>query len=256
MKFHPFYLILIFLLLSGCKGNVEDIKTPVFGNLELGSKINDYYKKVDSLRSNHSIYFNDKNSAYFVIEEKGILTLDRLVIFPFIFYNSDSIITKICYYPYDFELMGLPENNTLTEKQKESITSGNLKELSLYEKILKSFYVETSSIGADFYAPNLSSNAFFPYQGAFRKIEKIINAKYGSPSDTVKNGNVYDNSSFGAEEYIWRLDKMNIRLITKKFPENDNGVYKFYNVLIYEFNEKTRKKYNLNSTNNDLNKTF
>lgn len=245
--------ILLFLLLVACNKNSDKIQVPVFGNLILGAKVSDYFKKLDTLKNSKGIFFNEKKYPYFLIEKEEILSMNRLLLFPFIIHNSDSIITKICFYPYYFEFSAIPQNIPLSDNDKQAILSVQTRESNAYINLLSSFTIDASSRGLDYYQPSVPSNSLYPRMGVIPKIEKIIRDKYGDASDTIKVGNVSDRNSDGSLEYRWNLEKINIRLISKKYAA---GVYDFYNVLIYEFNDKIKEEYKLNTKKSDLNNTF
>jgi len=106
-----------------------------------------------------------------------------------------------------------------------------------------------------YYLPNVAQG--WDFSSLEKEITTNLEQKYGKPVATKTSGNEYDKYDyFFFKELIWKTDRLNIRLLRKRYPVNQaEPSSEFYMVLIYEFNEEIKKKYRLNRET-DLTQTF
>jgi hypothetical protein len=91
---------------------------------------------------------------------------------------------------------------------------------------------------------SVSSQEFFEIKN---DISEKLETKYGKPT-TNKAGDQFDDSDLSYyDKSIWEREQINITLVTRKLRDPITDRVQFCEVLIYEFNPATRKKYRLAS---------
>lgn len=258
-------LLLLFILFASVSCNkspdISKIKQRVFGNLVLGSKLSEYKEIQDSLLRTKGMELTSySNYPYFQINKRGFSSQTILLLFPSIYYNTDSVITKIAYFVYSSEFISEAalDNPGITQQQISALIDGARKTREKYDLLTETF-TTTNEVDKKYgyNIPNLAQGLGYDNYGLRNEIGNFLQEKYGVPNVTDTTGDQYDWNDYSySNESIWKTDYLNIKLVTRKFPTtNTNSSNHFYHVLLYEFNEDVMKKYKLNK-HKDLTKTF
>lgn len=257
-KYLPAFLILVLSYSCAQKPNLKDIQQTVFGNLPIGVKQGEYNKQFHSIVSSSMSITSGTKYPYFKLEKRGLIDYRLTNLYPHAFQNKDSIVTKIAFYLYQikFPTMDVVESPTTTSEQRTVLNQVAEENQNRLDFLTQEFATR-KEIDSQFlfFLPNIA-------QGSdFLSLESDITAnleqKYSKPTTINTAGNEYDKYDYSFfKEQLWKTDKLNIRLIRKRYSVNQiEPSGEFYMVLIYEFNDEVRKKYGLNKENN-LTQTF
>lgn len=257
--------ILLFVLTSSCaqKPNLKDIQQTVFGSLPIGVKQGDYDRQFQSIAGNTMSVTGGTKYPYFKLEKRDILDYRLTLLYPHAFQSKDSIVTKIVFYLYQikFPSMEVVESRTTTSEQRKVLTKVSEENQNRLDFLTQEFDTRRK-IDSQFlfFLPNIAQGWGLDCSSLEKDISDNIEQKYHKPTATNTKGNEYDKYDYTFyKEILWKTDQLNIRFVKKRFPMNLNEPSsEFYCVLIYEFDEETRKKYKLNtpSKDADLIKTF
>lgn len=250
--------LLILVLSVSCNESpgISKIKQRVFGNLVLGGKLIENHEIQDSLlRTDGMQLTKNSNYPYFRIEKTKLNSYEVILLFPSVFYNSDSVIKKICYFVYLVQIQR-KISPTVTQQIKDIIVEKIINERERFDLVTRDFAL-TNDIDQKYgyRLPNIPDGN--SDKGARDDIANFITQKYGNPVKADTIGNSWKQNDFSyCNELIWKTNTMDIKLISKMYPiRRETELNDFYHVLIYEFNEDIVKKYKLDKTN-DLTKTF
>ncbi len=248
------------LLFTACaqKPDLKDIQQTVFGNLPIGVKQAEYNKQFESIVRNSMSVTGSTKYPYFKLENRSIVDYRLTLLYPHAFQNKDSVVTKIVFYLYQVKFLSMEvvESPTTTPEQRERYTKIAEETQNKLDFLTQEFDTR-SKIDTQFLLklPNIAQG--YDYSSLEDEITANLEKKYAKPTVTNTAGNEYDKYDYSFfEELLWKTDKLNIRLIRKRYPVNyAEPSSEFYLVLIYEFNDATRKKYGLNKEV-DLAQTF
>lgn len=256
------YLPAIFLLVltTSCaqKPNLKDIQQVVFGNLPMGVNGTEYSQQFESIVRNSMSITGSTKYPYFKLENRDLLDYRLTFLFPHAFHNRDSIVTRIMFYLYQvkFVTREVAESPTTTPEQLKYLrrfTEENQNRLSF----LTQDFNTRNKIDSQFLfrLPNIGQG--LDYNSLEKDITAHLELKYNKPTTTNTAGNEYDKYDYRFfKEQLWKTDKLNIRLVRKRFPVSyTEPSSEFYLVLIYEFNDEVKKEYGLNKEV-DLTQTF
>lgn len=255
-------LLVLFISVSCNKPpDISKIKQRVFGNLVLGGKLNEYKEIQDSLlRTKGMLLTSYSNYPYFQINKRDFASQTIILLFPSIYYNNDSVITKIAYFVYTSEFISEAalDNPGTTQQQINLLLDGARKTREKYDLLTETF-TTTNEVDRKYgyNVPNLAQGLGYDNFGLRNEISNFLKEKYNTPAVTDTTGDQYDWNDYSySNESVWETDYLNIKLITRKFPTaNTNSSNYFYHVLLYEFNKDVMKKYKLDK-HKDLTKTF
>jgi len=256
------YLSIIFLLVltSSCgqKPNLKDIQQTVFGNLPIGLKHGEYNKQFQSIAGSSMSVTGGTKYPYFKLEKRNLLDYRLTFLYPHAFQNKDSVVTKIVFYLYQikFPSMEVVESPTTTPEQKKVLTKVSEDNQNRLDFLIQEFDTRRK-IDSQFlfFMPNVAQG--WDFSSLEKDIANNLEQKYKKSTTTNTAGNEYDKYDYSFfKEEVWKTDKLNIKLVRKRYPVNINEPSnEFYMVLIYEFNDDVKKKYGLDKEK-DLTQTF
>jgi hypothetical protein len=255
-KLFSAFILLVFVSCNTTP-DISRIKQKVFGNLILGSKLSEHNQIQSSLLRTREMQLTGfSNYPYFQIEKKHITKETTLILFPSVYYNSDSVITKIAYYVYSFDFLSpdIVRISQPNEQEMNLIVAKEREDEKKFDLLTKGFTIGTG-IDAK-YGFNLPTLAQEPISSVRTEVDDFLQGKYGVPTQTETKGDQYGKTDYSYfNESVWKTPNMEIKLITRKFPATTGDPLSFYHVLLYQFNDIVMKKYKLDKYK-DLTKTF
>lgn len=247
-------------LLFACaqKPNLKDIQQTVFGNLPMGVKQSEYNRQFQTIAGSSMSVTGGTKYPYFKLEKRDMLDYRLTFLYPHAFQSKDSVVTKIIFYLYQvkFPAAEIIESLTTTQEQRKVLTNvAEENQNKLY--FLTQEFDTRRKVDSQFlyYLPNVAQG--WSFSSLEKDITDNLEQKYQKATANNTAGDEYDKYDYSFfKEQLWKTDKLNIRLIRKRYPVNyEEPSGEFYMVLIYEFNDETRKKYGLNKEV-DLTQTF
>ncbi len=252
--------LLLFWTITSCaqKPDLKEIQQTVFGNLPIGIKQSEYSRQFQSIAGSTMSVTGGTKYPYFKLEKRNILDYRMTLLYPHAFQNKDSVVTKIVFYLYQIKFLSMEviESPTITPEQMKTLTKVAEENQNRLDFLIQEFDTR-KKVDSQFlyYLPNVAQG--WDYSSLEKDITDNLEQKYGKPTTTNTAGNEYDKYDYSfIKEQLWKTDKLNIRLIRKRYPVNQaEPSGEFYLVLIYEFNNETIKKYGLDKET-DLTQTF
>lgn len=255
-----FQAALLFVLTSSCaqKPNLKDIQLTVFGNMPMGVKSVEYNRQFDSLVKNAMSITKWSKYPYFRLDKRSMIDYSITLLYPHTFHNRDSIVTRIVFYVNQvrfFSMEMVEEAKRQGEDERVTrISKENVERLSF---LTEDFDTRNGKVDKQFayLLPNIAqSHDYFKLE---KDMTENLEQKYGKPLSTKTEGNEYDSQDYSFfKEILWKSDKLNIRLVKRRFLVNVKEPSTEFNmVLIYEYNDEVRRKYGLNKEV-DLTQTF
>lgn len=228
----------------------------------MGNRTAENPKLTDSLsKTGVMSVTTNTNQGFFEIDKQGFASRSKLLFFPNSFYE-DSIITKIVYHLYRLDIITNEQYKFANEKTKKILQDTELKTSLFYKSLINDFkFRKDYDKTFGFYLPIVPQGSGYDIFPLRREVYELIEKKYGSPIkvDTVGDQHNVNDLSFYINS-IWETDLMKISLLTRRLPGYNPDVLlagTFYHVLIYEYNDKTRKKYKMEmNKSKDLSNTF
>lgn len=224
----------------------------------MGVKQSEYNKQFQSIAGNGMSVTGGTKYPYFKLEKRDILDYRLTFLYPHAFQNKDSVVTKIVFYLYQikFPSIEVVEAPTTTPEQRETLTKVSEENQNRLNFLTQEFGTR-GKIDSQFlfFLPNVAQG--WDFSSLEKDMIANLEQKYNKPTNTNTTGNEYDKYDYSFfKEQLWKTDKLTIRLVRKRYPINRaEPSSEFYMVLIYEFNDEIRKKYQLN-TEVGLTQTF
>ena len=247
-------------MLDSCnqKPNLKDVQQTVFGNLPIGVKQGEYDRQFQSIAGSNMSVTGGTKYPYFKMEKRDLLDYRLTLLYPHAFQNKDSIVTKILFYLYQIKFPSeeVVKSPATTPEQRKFLTKVSKENQNRLDFLTQEFDTRRK-IDSQFlfFLPNIAQG--WDFSSLENDITTNLERKYSKPTTTSTAGNEYDKYDYSFfKEQLWKTDKLNIRLICKRYAINQTEPSsEFFMVLIYEFNDEVRKKYGLDNEK-DLTQTF